>query len=54
MLPYNECENRWLSSAKKNLKKHWMEYEPIYEVLAGIIGIVLLVLSVATSISSFY
>ncbi len=54
MLPYNECENRWLSGAKKNLKKHWMEYEPIYEVLAGIIGIGLLVFAVVTSISSFF
>ena len=31
-----------------------MEYEPVYEVLAGIVGIGLLVLAVVTSISSFY
>jgi hypothetical protein len=54
MQPYNECENRWLNGAKKNLKKHWMEYEPVYAVLLGIMGIVLLVLAVATSISSFF
>jgi hypothetical protein len=54
MQPYNEYENRWLSGAKKNLKKHWMEYEPVYAVLAGIMGICLLVLAVVTSISSFY
>jgi hypothetical protein len=54
MLPYNECENRWLNGAKKNLKKHWVEYEPLYAVLAGIMGICLLVLAVVTSISNFY
>jgi hypothetical protein len=54
MLPYNECENRWLSVAKKNLKKHWMEYEPVYAVLSGIMAIGLLVLAVVTSISSFF
>jgi hypothetical protein len=54
MQPYNEYENRWLSGAKKNLKKHWMEYEPMYAVLSGIIAIVLLVLAVAASVSSFF
>jgi hypothetical protein len=54
MQPYNECENRWLNGAKKNLKKHWVEYEPVYAVLSGIMGICLLVLAVVTSISGFY
>jgi len=54
MQPYNECENRWLSGAKKNLKKHWTEYEPLYAVLAGIVAIALLALAVVTSVSSFY
>ena len=54
MQPYNECENRWLSGAKKKLKKHWMEYEPVYAVLAGVIGIAVVVLAVVTSVSSFY
>jgi hypothetical protein len=31
-----------------------MEYEPLYAVLAGIVGICLFVLAVVTSISSFY
>ena len=31
-----------------------MEYEPVYEVLAGIIAIGLLVFAVVTSISSFF
>jgi len=54
MQPYNECENRWLSGAKKSLKKHWTEYEPLYAVLAGIVAIALLALAVVTSVSSFY
>jgi hypothetical protein len=53
MLPYNTCENRWLSSTKKKVKLHWMEYEPVYAVLAGIVGIAVLVLALVTSISSF-
>jgi len=53
MLPYNICENRWLSSTKKKVKLHWMEYEPVYAVLAGICGIALFALAVVTSISSF-
>jgi len=53
MLPYNTCENRWLSSTKKKVKSHWLEYQPVYAVLVGIIGIALLVLAVVTSISSF-
>lgn len=53
MLPYNTCENRWLNHTKKKVKSHWLEYQPVYAVLTGIIGIVLLVLTVATAISSF-
>jgi hypothetical protein len=54
MLPYNICENRWLSNSnKKKIRSHWLEYQPVYAVLTGIIGIVLLVLAVATAISSF-
>ncbi len=53
MLPYNICENRWLSNTKKKLRSHWSEYEPVYAVLAGVIGIAVFVLAVVTSISSF-
>ena len=53
MLPYNICENRWLSNTRKKIKSHWLEYEPVYAVLAGVIGIAVLVLTVVTSISSF-
>jgi hypothetical protein len=54
MLPYNICENRWLSNSnKKKIKSHWLEYEPVYAVLAGIVGIAVLVLALVTAISSF-
>jgi hypothetical protein len=53
MLPYNTCENRWLSSTKKKIKSHWYEYEPVYAILLGIVSIVTVVLAVATAFSSF-
>jgi hypothetical protein len=53
MIPYNTCENRWLNSTKKKIRSHWMEFEPVYAVLTGIMGIGLLVLAVVTAISSF-
>jgi hypothetical protein len=53
MLPYNTCENRWLSTTRKKVKSHWMEYEPVYAVLAGIVGVAVFVLAVVTAISSF-
>jgi len=53
MIPYNICENKWVSNTSKQIKKHWNEYEPLYMVLSGIIAIGLFVLIVITSISSF-
>jgi hypothetical protein len=53
MLPYNTCENRWLSKIKKKTKSHWEEFQPVYIVLAGIIGVAMFALALLTSISSF-
>ena len=53
MIPYNICENKWVSNTRKQVKKHWREYEPLYVVLSGVIAIGLFVLAVITSISSF-
>lgn len=53
MFPYNVCENKWLSNNKKQIKKHFNEYEPVYAVLAGIFAIALFVLAVVTSVKSF-
>jgi hypothetical protein len=53
MTPYNICENKWVSTTLKQVKKHWSEYEPLYMVLSGIMAIGLFVLMVITSISSF-
>lgn len=53
MIPYNTCENRWLNSAKKKIRSHWREFEPVYGVMLGIMGIALFVLAVVTAVSSF-
>ena len=53
MFPYNVCENKWLSNSKKQVKKHFNEYESVYAILVGIAGIALFVLAIITSISSF-
>jgi hypothetical protein len=39
MIPYNICENKWVSNTSKQIKKHWREYEPVYIVLSGIMAI---------------
>lgn len=54
MLPYNTCENRWLSNTKKKVKSHWLEYAPVYAILLGIMGIGTVVLAVVTAFSSFF
>lgn len=54
MIPYNICENKWLSNTRKQVKKHWNEYQPVYIVLTGIMLISLFVLAIITSIDSFY
>jgi flagellar biosynthesis/type III secretory pathway M-ring protein FliF/YscJ len=53
MIPYNICESKWVSKTSKQVKKHWNEYEPVYLILLGIMGVALFVLMVITSISSF-
>jgi hypothetical protein len=53
MTPYNECENRWLSSAGKQIKKHIREYEPLYVVLVLTFTTLTMVLMVLTAVKSF-
>ena len=53
MLPYNECENRWLSKIKKKVKDHYEKHEPVYAALAGIMLVALLILALLTSLDSF-
>jgi len=53
MTPYNECENRWLSSAGKQIKKHIREYEPLYVVLVLTFATLTMVLMVLTAVKSF-
>jgi hypothetical protein len=54
MQPYNDEENDWLSKTKQKIINHYREYEPVYAALAGIMLIMLLVLSVLTAVDSFY
>jgi len=49
MIPYNICESKWLNKVKKSYK----EYQPIYEIFVGISLIIIFVLAILTSLSSF-
>lgn len=53
MIPYNICENKWVSYTKNIVKKHYMEYEPLYVVLFISMSIFLVVFALATMVSSF-
>ena len=53
MIPYNICENKWISKAKKVIKKNYNEYHPIYELFVGISLIIIFVLAILTALSSF-
>jgi len=54
MQPYNECENRWLSKAKKKVKDHCGANETLYKGLVGVILVALLALVMLTSFNSFF
>ena len=49
MTPYNICESKWLNKVKKSYK----EYQPVYEILVGISLVIIFVLAILTSLSSF-
>lgn len=53
MIPYNICENKWISKAKKVVKNNYKEYQPIYEIFVGISLIIIFVLAILTALSSF-
>jgi ATP/ADP translocase len=53
MIPYNICESKWLSKAKKEIKNNYREYQPVYEILIGISLIIIFVLATLTTLSSF-
>jgi hypothetical protein len=54
MLPYNECENRWLSKIKAKVKDHYKKNEAMYAALSAIMLIALLVLAMIASLDSFF
>ncbi len=49
MIPYNICESKWLNKVKRSYK----EYQPIYEIFVGISLIIIFVLALLTTLSSF-
>jgi hypothetical protein len=53
MIPYNICENKWISKAKKVIKTNYKEYHPIYELFVGISLVIIFVLALLTALSSF-
>ena len=53
MIPYNLCESKWVSKVKKCLKNNYKEYHPIYELFVGISLVIIFVLALLTTLSSF-
>jgi ATP/ADP translocase len=53
MIPYNICESKWVSKAKKEIKNNYREYQPVYEILVGTSLIIIFVLTTLTLLSSF-
>jgi len=49
MIPYNICESKWLNKVKKSYR----EYQPIYEIFVGISLVMIFVLALLTTLSSF-
>jgi len=54
MLPYNTCENKWLSKTKQKVKDHYNNNKTLYVGYFYIMILSLLVLAILTSIDSFY
>lgn len=53
MIPYNICENKWVSKAKRGIRNNYKEYQPIYEIVVGIGLLIVFVLATLTALSSF-
>ena len=53
MIPYNLCESKWVSKVKKGIKNNYKEYHPIYELFVGISLVIIFVLALLTTLSSF-
>lgn len=50
MLPYNNCENKWLSKTKKSVEKHFDVNRDLYQ---GFVYIMILALSALAMITAF-
>jgi hypothetical protein len=54
MLPYNTCENKWLSKTKDKVKNHYKDNETLYVGYFYIAVMCIFVLALLASINSFY
>lgn len=54
MIPYNICENKWVSSSKKQVKEHYIKNQTLYIFLIGLFFIMTIVLAIMVSFRSFY
>jgi hypothetical protein len=53
MIPYNVCENKWVSKTKKTIKNNYREYQPLYEIIFGVSLMIVCILGILTALSSF-
>lgn len=52
MLPYNICENKWLSKTK--IKKHLKDYSEIYNIFFWTGVMCTVILALLTAFDSFF
>ncbi len=54
MMPYNLCENKWVSKTYKKTRNHLLTYRPLYEIVFGISVMIVVILGLITSLNSFW
>ena len=54
MIPYNICENKWVSNTKKQVKQHYNKNQTLYIFFTGLFFIATIVMGIITAFSSFY
>lgn len=53
MIPYNVCENKWLSNTKKVVKNNWDKLPIICQITVYMMVISIFVLGILTAFKSF-
>jgi uncharacterized protein YacL len=54
MIPYNICENKWVSNTKKRVEQHYNKNQTLYIFFIGLSFIITFVLAILVSFRSFY